>query len=69
MLPRSVVIKITQERGTVKRDYCDYIATEIFSALDVLDYILQLLFGIHVEGLPRLYCCQLQRKHKLRKSE
>lgn len=33
--------------------------TQVFSALDILDYILQLFFGKHVEGLPRLYCCQL----------
>lgn len=39
--------------------------TQVFTALDVLDYILQLLFGKHVEGLPRLYCCQLQRRHRL----
>lgn len=39
---------------------------QVFSALDVLDYILQLLFGIHVEGLPGLYCCQLQRRQSKR---
>lgn len=39
--------------------------TQVFSALDILDYILQLLFGKHVKGLPRLDCCQLQRRHKL----
>lgn len=40
---------------------------QVFSALDVLDYILQLLFGIHVEGLPGLYCCKLKRRHGLRR--
>lgn len=40
---------------------------QVFSALDVLDYILQLLFGIHVEGLPGLYRCQLQKKTRIRK--
>ncbi len=40
---------------------------QVCSALDVLDYILQLLFGIHVEGLPGLYCCQLQKRHRVRK--
>lgn len=34
--------------------------TQVFSALDILDYILQLFFGKHMERLPRLYCCQLQ---------
>ena len=35
-------------------------STEHHSALDVLDNILQLFFGIHVEGLAWLYCSQLK---------
>lgn len=35
---------------------------QVCSALDILDYILQLLFRKHVEGLPRLDCGQLQRQ-------
>lgn len=33
---------------------------QALSHLDILDNVLQLLFGVHVEGLPGLYCCQLQ---------
>lgn len=45
---------------------CDHIPLahnpESFSFLDILDNILQLLFGKHVEGLPGLYRCKLQRR-------
>lgn len=34
------------------------------SALDILDNIFQLLFGKHVEGLPGLYYCELQERHR-----
>lgn len=37
------------------------LTAQVFSALDILDYILQLLFGKHVEGLSGLHRCQLQR--------
>lgn len=33
---------------------------ESFSSLDILDNVLQLLFGEHVEGLPGLYRCELE---------
>lgn len=39
---------------------------QVFSALDILDYILQLFFWKHMEGLSRLYRCQLQRQQLVR---